>query len=77
MGTITCKERNIVEAYSVLFENLSDACKIALAEHLSKTITKKQRLNDSFALSFGKWEGPDQSTDDIKVETKSAIIAVS
>ncbi|MDR1581777.1 MAG: hypothetical protein LBS55_00715, partial [Prevotellaceae bacterium] len=61
MRTMNHTERTIVEAYSVLFDNLSDVCKTALIEYLSetmKTSTKMQKTENGFALSFGKWEGP-------------------
>lgn len=68
---MTYTERNIVEAYSTLFNNLSDVCKAALAERLSKAEKKERKVEDNFALSFGGWEGPDQSVDEIKAEIKA------
>jgi hypothetical protein len=64
-------EKIIIEGYSVLFENLSDVCKTALMEHLSETMKtpkKKQKTENGFVLSFGKWEGPEQTTEEIKAE---------
>jgi hypothetical protein len=68
MATMTYPEKNIVKAYSTLFENLSDGCKTALIEYLLTTMKKEQKKRDGFALSFGRWEGPSQSIDEIKAE---------
>jgi hypothetical protein len=69
METMTYTERNIVEAYSALFNNLSDVCKIALTKQLS--VEKKRKSVNGFDLSFGGWEGADQSLDEIKAEIKA------
>jgi hypothetical protein len=74
MGTMSYTEKIIIEGYSVLFENLSDVCKTALINHLSetmKTSKKKQGSENGFILSFGKWEGTEQTTEEIKTEIKN------
>jgi hypothetical protein len=74
MRTTNHTEKIIIEGYSVLFENLSDVCKAALIEHLSetmKTSKKKQKTENGFVLSFNKWEGSEQTTDEIKAEIKN------
>jgi ribosomal protein S17E len=66
-------ERTIIETYSVLFDNLSDACKTALIEYLSETMKSSKKVQNpvnGFALSFGKWEGAEQTPDEIKDEIK-------
>jgi hypothetical protein len=74
MKTMSHTERSIVEAYSALFDNLSDACKTALIEHLSETMKssrKTLKTENGFALSFGKWEGNRQTISEIKAEIKN------
>jgi hypothetical protein len=77
MKTMNHTERTIVETYSVFFDNLSDTCKTALMEYLSDTMKsskKSQKTENGFALSFGKWEGTEQSTEEIKVDGGSKKI---
>jgi hypothetical protein len=71
MATMTYTEKSIVEAYSILFNNLSDMCRVALTKKLSDVAQKKQRAANGFDLSFGGWEGADQSIDEIKAEIKA------
>jgi hypothetical protein len=74
MRTMSHTEKTIVEAYFVLFDNLSDVCKTALIEHLSETMKvskKMQKTENGFALSFGKWEGTEQTAEEIKAEIKN------
>lgn len=68
---MTYMERNMVEAYAVLFDNLSDLCKKALAERLLNSVKKEHKKTDGFELSFGKWEGDNQSMEEIKAEIKA------
>jgi hypothetical protein len=73
MRTMSHTEKIIIEGYSLLFENLSDVCKTALMEHLletMKTSKKKQKTENGFVLSFGKWKGPEQMTEENKAEIK-------
>jgi hypothetical protein len=53
MATMTYTERNIVDTYSILFNNLSDVCKIALADRLSKAENKVQAAGNGLAV-FGQ-----------------------
>ncbi|GHT51808.1 hypothetical protein FACS189440_21260 [Bacteroidia bacterium] len=71
MATMTYTERNIVDTYAVLFNNLSDVCKVALADRLSKTENKVRTTSNGFASSFGGWESSNQTTDEIKTEIKA------
>jgi hypothetical protein len=78
MEAMTYTESNIVEAYSFLFGNLSNICKAELADRLSKSLAeekeaskKKYKKGDGFTLSFGKWEHPEQNTEEIKAEIKA------
>jgi hypothetical protein len=74
MRTMNHTEKTIVEAYSVLFDNLSDVCKIALIEHLSETVKTSKKMPETengFALSFGKWEDSEQTPEEIKAEIKN------
>jgi hypothetical protein len=74
MRTMSHTEKTIVEAYSVLFDNLSDVCKTALIEYLSetmKTSKKTQKTENGFVLSFGKWEDSEQTVEEIKAEIKN------
>lgn len=68
---MTYTERNIVNTYAILFNNLSDVCKVALADRLSKADDKVQSTGNGFALSFGGWEGANETTDEIKAEIKA------
>jgi hypothetical protein len=71
MATMTHTERNLVDTYAILFNNLSDVCKVALADRLLKTENKVQAAGNGFALSFGGWENSNQTTDEIKDEIKA------
>lgn len=68
---MTYTEKNIVNTYMLLFNNLSDVCKVALAERLSKIGDKTQTASNGFALSFGGWENTNQTTDEINAEIKA------
>jgi hypothetical protein len=69
MEGMTDTEKSIVETYSILFKNLSENCKKALIEQLS--VKEKEQVDDGFALSYGGWEGPEQSVEEIKAEIKA------
>jgi hypothetical protein len=72
MRTLNHTEKTIVEAYSALFDTLSDTCKTALIEYLSGTMkSSKKTAKNGFALSFGKWDGAEQTPDEIKAEIKN------
>jgi hypothetical protein len=71
MTPMTHTDKRIVDTYSLLFNNLSQSCKMALAEQLSKPCEKEQKAFDGFDLSFGAWEGAYQTTEEIKAEIKS------
>jgi hypothetical protein len=69
MTTMSNTERTIVGAYAVLFDNLSNACKMALMEYLFDTMKsspKTQKTENGFALSFGKRDRAEQTSDEIK-----------
>jgi len=69
MEEMTVTEKSIVETYSILFKNLSENCKKALIEQLS--VKEKEQVDDGFALSYGGWEGSEQSVEEIKAEIKA------
>ncbi|MDR0829491.1 MAG: hypothetical protein LBN95_05195 [Prevotellaceae bacterium] len=69
-ATMTYTERNLVNTYAVLFNNLSEVCKAALADRLLKIENKVITASNGFALSFGGWE-TNQTTDEIKAEIKN------
>jgi hypothetical protein len=71
MATMTYTEKSIIDAYTVLFNNLSDVCKAALSERLSKAEPTGNEAVDGFALSFGGWEGETQTLEEIKAEIKA------
>jgi hypothetical protein len=72
MKAMTVTEKSIVETYSILFKNLSENCKTALIEQLSvkEKDDDKENVDDGFALSYGGWEGPEQSVEEIKANRK-------
>jgi hypothetical protein len=45
--------------------------KVALVEKLLKPDAKTPKERDGFEASFGGWEGPDMSTEEIKAEIKA------
>jgi len=67
-------DRNIVEAYSILFEGLPSLSKIELIEKLSKSLKKdKIAKESSFFKSFGAFASEktaEEITEDIKLSRK-------
>jgi len=67
-------DRNIVEAYSILFEGLPSLSKIELIEKLSKSLKKdKTAKESSFFKSFGAFASEktaEEITKDIKLSRK-------
>jgi hypothetical protein len=67
-------DRNIVEAYSILFEGLPSLSKIELIEKLSKSLKKdKTAKESSFFKSFGAFASEktaEEITKDIKWSRK-------
>ncbi len=68
---MTYTEKNIVEAYSILFNNLSNICRETLTKKLLDTKKTKRKSANGFDLSYGGWEKADQSGDEIKTENKA------
>ncbi|WP_055432454.1 hypothetical protein [Candidatus Symbiothrix dinenymphae] len=71
MAVMTYTEKNIVEAYSILFNNLSNICRETLTKKLLDTKKTKRKSANGFDLSYGGWENADQSVDEIKAEIKA------
>ena len=67
-------DRNIVEAYSILFEGLPSLSKIELIEKLSKSLKKdKTAKESSFFKSFGAFASEktaEEISKDIKLSRK-------
>lgn len=60
-------QKNIIEAYSALFEGLSSLSKIELIEKLSKLLKKESKTKDAaFYKSFGAFASEDSPEDIIK-----------
>jgi uncharacterized protein YjfI (DUF2170 family) len=65
-------EKQIVEAYSSLFEGLSDSSKIELIEILSKSLKIDKNTKDSkFYKSFGAFSS-EKSAEEIILDIKSS-----
>ncbi|GAB6012320.1 hypothetical protein [Viscerimonas tarda] len=71
METMTYTEKNIVKAYSLMLDNLSLAAKIAIAEHLSKSLKKEQISDSDFYNLFGSWKS-DKSAEEIISEIRDS-----
>ncbi|MGL2994895.1 hypothetical protein [Flavobacterium sp. TSSA_36] len=65
-------DRNIVEAYSILFEGLPSLSKIELIERLSKSLKKNKKATESsFFKSFGAFAS-EKSAEEITAAIKSS-----
>lgn len=53
-------EKNLVDSYFALLENLSISAKTELVERLKISLKKKKNVkpNDSLEKSFGSWKSP-------------------
>ncbi len=61
-----------MEAYFGMVDHLSKMDKIALINHLSETIEKKQDINkDKFLASFGAWKS-DKDAEEIISEIRES-----
>lgn len=65
-------QKNIIEAYTGLFEGLSALSKIELIEKLSKLLKKEEKSkDDTFFKSFGAFAS-DKSAEDISQEIRAS-----
>ncbi|UWY26685.1 hypothetical protein N4T20_13260 [Flavobacterium sp. TR2] len=67
---MTVTDKNILEAYSNLFEGLSFSNKIELIERLTKSIKSSKLKENNFYKSFGAFAS-EKSAEEIVSEIKS------
>jgi HPt (histidine-containing phosphotransfer) domain-containing protein len=71
MEIMTHAERDVVEAYSVIINNMSAVCKKALMEQLSKSLKDESGQDDDFYQLYGAWKS-DQSAEEMIADLRAA-----
>jgi recombinational DNA repair ATPase RecF len=70
--TVKHREKNVVNAFEVLFDNLNYETKKALSDYLAKSLKQEQKLNEQkFYSLFGSWKS-DKSAEMIIAEIRNS-----
>jgi recombinational DNA repair ATPase RecF len=72
ISTVKHREKNVVNAFETLFDNLNYETKKALFDYLAKSLEKEQKSNEQkFYSLFGSWKS-DKSAEEIVAEIRNS-----